>query len=384
MARRGKIWLFNLLLLTVAGLVSVVLVEALVRLAGLDRPRVWEPEPQLGWHAIPGARRHWTEEGQSLIQMNQQGYRDAERQVTKPPGTFRIAVFGDSMTEAVQVNLAETFCTLVEQRLRVRNPRVEVLNFGVSGYSPIQELLLFQREGPRYRPDLIVWVLFLDNDVSGVHPALTVVSQSGPPYVRPQGETLQFDYTEAQRSFREYHREPVQTLRQYSALYRMVSAWRWQRSTAQQSQAHTGMQIPKRFQLYQQSPPPAWEEAWGIFERVVLAFAAEAQHQQVPFFILSAPAAQVVNAQSWAALLRQFPGMATAQWALERPEERLHAFAKQQHLVLLQPYTRFQAAAAGPPLFFGNVGHLTALGHQLMARELEQFLLAQRLVPGGS
>ena len=39
-------------------LIGLFLVEAMVRLTGLDVPRVWEPEPMLGWHHIPGARRH--------------------------------------------------------------------------------------------------------------------------------------------------------------------------------------------------------------------------------------------------------------------------------------------------------------------------------------
>ena len=382
MGSRGATWMLNLVLLAMACLVGLLGVEGGLRLLHMDSPLVWEPDRQLGWRGIPGARRYWTEEGNSLIQINSQGYRDHERQLTKPPGTFRVAVFGDSVTEAVQVNVEQTFCSLLEQRVPSANPRIEILNFGISGYSPIQELLLFQREGPRYRPDLILWVLFLDNDVSGVHPDLTVVSQAGPPYVRFEGATPTFDSRQAEKSFVEYHREPLHTLRHYSAIYRFLSSWRWRRNATQQSQAARVGQIPKRFLLYQTPQQPVWEEAWLTFERVVLAFAAEANRQNIPFFILSAPAAQVVNTQAWAALLQQFPAMTTGPWDLEQPERRLRAFAQQHHFLLLQPYQRFQAASTAPPLFFGNLGHMTAHGHQLMAQVLGEFFVDHHLVPG--
>ena len=58
--------------------------------------------------------------------------------VDKPPNTFRIAVIGDSFAEALQVDLDHTFWSVMERKLaegwRGNGQRVEVLNFGVSGY----------------------------------------------------------------------------------------------------------------------------------------------------------------------------------------------------------------------------------------------------------
>ncbi len=89
------------LALALAGAVALICVEVTVRLAGWDRPLVWQPDPQVGWRHIPGATMHWREEGDGVVHIDSLGLRDPERTLVKPAGVFRIAVFGDSMTEGV-------------------------------------------------------------------------------------------------------------------------------------------------------------------------------------------------------------------------------------------------------------------------------------------
>jgi lysophospholipase L1-like esterase len=355
--------------------------ELLLPLIGLDYARVWEPDPELGWHLIPGARRIWTSEGRGLIEVNSLGYRDRERQVEKVPRTFRIAVFGDSMTEAVQVNLGQTFCYLLEEQLKRRGIRNEVLNFGVSGYSPIQELLLFKREGLRFRPDLVIVAVFLDNDISGVHPDLTVVYDSGPPFVTFTDEAVHFDYSRAQQSFTHYHREPFYSFRKYFSIYRLLSDWRWRHRDHRQERGVSGDGIQTRYLLYQTPHQPEWEKAWVLFERAMLEFAEEAHRQQVKLAILSVPASQVVNRGAWQNILNTSPAMAHFKWDLEGPEQRLQNFAAAHNILLLQPYKVYQQATKSPALFFGDVGHMTPHGHMLMAQFLEDFLRQQELLP---
>ena len=351
-----------------------------MRLGSLDQALVWEPDPKLGWRSIPGAKKLWTEEGHGLIEINSLGYRDRERRLEKTPGVFRIAVFGDSTTQAVQVNLEQTFCYLLEEKLRTPEAPVEVLNFGVNGYSPIQELLLLKEEGPRYRPDLVILALFLDNDVSGVHPDLSVVSQAGPPYVIFSGDTLQFDFTQAQHSFAQYHQQPFYLLRQHSAAFRLISAYRWRHTVTEMTPDTSGSLILQRYLLYRRPPELQWEKAWQTLERVILEFVAETQRQQIPLVILSVPAAQVVSKSAWKNILQSYPAMNGVEWDLEDPERRIKMFAQKHGLAILQPYKTYQEAENGPPLFFGSVGHMTADGHYLLAQALEKFVLENHLL----
>jgi len=84
--------------------------------------------------------------------INRHGMRDREYAVKKPPGTFRIAVIGDSIAYGLGVAEDSTFSTQLERLLekyyqRAGDPKVEVLNFGVTGYSFAQVMEIAHRFG---------------------------------------------------------------------------------------------------------------------------------------------------------------------------------------------------------------------------------------------
>ncbi len=101
------------------------------------------------------------------IRINSHGYRDRERTLEKPAGTWRIAVLGDSVTFGWGVHLEDTFTQKMEQRLNQRpdGQQYEVLNFGVPAYNTAQEVADFAARGLAYDPDVVLLV-FVDNDFS--------------------------------------------------------------------------------------------------------------------------------------------------------------------------------------------------------------------------
>lgn len=365
------------MLLAASLAVCVGVLETGIRLGGFDSLPIWQPDVKLGWRHIPGAQQHQTDEGNGRVAINSQGLRDRERSVEKGRGVFRIMVLGDSMTEAVQVDLAQTYCHLLEARFRAAGRPVEVLNFGVSGYSLIQELFVLQGEGPRYRPDLVLLATFTDNDVADCDPELST-GRPEAPYVRADGEGLRFSFDGAEQNYREYQREPKRTLRRYCASYRWLS--RRIRLLADRRQPGPG--IPKRFLLYQNPLSPGWERGWETYERILLELAATARALPAAFAIVSVPAAQVVSARTWAELLRERPAMAGTAWDLDAAERRLAAIARTHSLELIEVLPHFRAAdKAGTPLFFGRVGHFTPRGHEVMAQVLADALDRSKLVP---
>jgi lysophospholipase L1-like esterase len=96
---------------------------------------------------------------------NSLGFHDIERQLAKPSGTYRIAAVGDSVTMQDGLPMEELYVSVLQQLLNARRPeaRVEVLNFGVTGYGPRQELALLRMRILDFAPDLVLWQ-FHDND----------------------------------------------------------------------------------------------------------------------------------------------------------------------------------------------------------------------------
>lgn len=128
-------------------ILSVLLVEGVVRLAGVFiKPVPWSDRPFA--YFLPG---------DSL------NLQDSEKH-PKTPGTFRVAVVGDSFTFAPHMQLEDTFPKKLEQMFNL-NPeaqRVEVLNRGMSGASTGAEVALV-REALKEDLDLLILEITLND-----------------------------------------------------------------------------------------------------------------------------------------------------------------------------------------------------------------------------
>jgi hypothetical protein len=130
-----------------------------------------------GWRMRPGfeGRLH-----DVFISVNSRGYRGREHPFEKPLGRTRVLMLGDSVTFGVKVSDGETFSDLLESR----SGHFEVVSLAVPGYGTDQELLLLEREGRRYRPDVVILNFCLAND------AVNNAGELRKPFFRPEGEGL--------------------------------------------------------------------------------------------------------------------------------------------------------------------------------------------------
>src|ERR1039457_3727344 len=148
---------------------ALLLIEAILRVMGLGYPVFMQLDGQLGSSLRPGVQGWFRTEGRSWVAVNSDGMRDREHAVEKPPGTFRIAVLGDSMTEAMQVPRERNFSSILENRLRgcrqLGGKTPETLNFGVSGYGTAQELIMLRTRVWKYHPDMVLLAVFPGNDI---------------------------------------------------------------------------------------------------------------------------------------------------------------------------------------------------------------------------
>lgn len=149
-ALRNLAWI----LLTTAVLLASM--ELIFRIAHIGEEEFVQITPVVGfWHA-PNRLVTWRAEGYSQGRTNSDGMRDIEYAVGKPAGIKRIAVIGDSMAEGFQVDSSETFAKQLEHRLNRASAKVQVMNFGMSGFSTVQELYLFKEKIAKYKPDICI------------------------------------------------------------------------------------------------------------------------------------------------------------------------------------------------------------------------------------
>jgi hypothetical protein len=164
---------YKLLLVVCSTFLSLALCELVVRAfhmaPDLHRIRIGaentafklSDNPILGYELRENANysdREFSERSRT----NSHGQWDIERSFEKPAGTKRIIVLGDSVVLGGDVyDFHDNMTLQLEKRLSHSN--VEVLNFGVTGYSTRAEIELLQTKGLKYDPDLVL-LLFVQND----------------------------------------------------------------------------------------------------------------------------------------------------------------------------------------------------------------------------
>jgi lysophospholipase L1-like esterase len=230
------------------------------------------PDPLIGWRYEPGARYWFDEENRHPIEgrINNHGWRDRDRTLEKSPGTFRIAVIGDSFVEAFQVEEDVTFTALVEERLNnLSDTPVEVMNFGRSGTTQSEQLLILEHDVLPFDPDLVVVVFLPINDIDEVSPA-TAGDPLRPFYHMSKDGRLTLDTSFTER--RAYRlKQLINPLKQHSAIVSLVVE-RYNRLRASRHAAGSN-NAPDRIggarSLCTSSPEPRYAENYALNKRLL-------------------------------------------------------------------------------------------------------------------
>jgi lysophospholipase L1-like esterase len=119
-------------------------------------------DPNAGWKCYPNLDARYLLPGSFNVRVrcNRQGLRDSDKSYIKAAGIRRIIVLGDSFMWGYGVENNEMFSTVLQDLI----PGTETVNFGVNGYSTVQQFVRLESEGLRYEPDVTVLV-FVWNDL---------------------------------------------------------------------------------------------------------------------------------------------------------------------------------------------------------------------------
>ena len=368
MARARTVKL-RLTLIALGLMCGVVLGEAALRVFDFKfrphlRNRIYfaQYEALLGWANRPGiSGPYGGTDFETTVTINRSGRRDSVHHAGQNSTRPRVMLLGDSQSWGDGVNNNEMFAELLEQ-----SGEREIINTACPGYSTAQELLLLTRDGARYRPDLVVTVVYVGNDFSDN------VDRGSLQYERPY-------FTWQRERGLELHNVPVPyhpmmqagvTLYREAALHSAVLSLA---STACASNPSVGPDphraiVPQTLYLPQLSPSDA--EQIRLTTALLQAIRDEAS-------ALGARSVIVLIPENWQVEILAHSSIRAAveqqglQW--RRPQTAIkHAFAGEGVLDALPALAR--AHHETRTVFFQHTPHLTADGHRALAEFMEQRL----------
>jgi lysophospholipase L1-like esterase len=322
------------------------------------------PDPALGYRLRPNARtRFVTAEFDTEISINGQGVRDDAEIGPKPPGERRIVVLGDSLVLSVQVDRQKTFCQLLEDRLnRAGGPiHYRVINAGVQGYGPVEELLFFREVARAFQPDLVIQTIFVGNDAEEAVTSSSRLRGAGQP---PAPEAVSGSLlNRARRLVRRSMVLQVVRLRLVTVTDRLPGF---------------GAPPEAPLQSYAASPAPRIEEGLRISHDCVQSLAAEAAAAGAKTMVMLMPARFQVDDADYGRLKDAVQG-AGGTLVRDAATTRFDAALAPLGIPRFDALPPLRAALPGPDVFFQQTVHLTPRGHEIVARALEAFIRQQGL-----
>jgi hypothetical protein len=221
---------------------------------------------------------------------------------------------GDSYPEALQVPLEEAFWLVMERQLNecgaFPNQKVEVINFGVSGYGTAQELITLRERVWDYSPDIVLLTVTTSNDITDNSRQLKKTDRV-PYFVHREGKLVLDDSFKSTRSFRlqqsriatfgrwlRNHLRLIQAVEQgHRALRISLASWRSRSepspSVVQETNREQADLVSRSQELgvdnlvYLESQDPVWQEAWSVTEDLILLMRDEVARQGAQLVVVT-------------------------------------------------------------------------------------------------
>lgn len=305
--RRLKRILGKLLLILFGLLFGALIAEIALRVAGYSYPEFYQPDESRGYALRPNMEGWYRKEGEAYVSINSDGLRDSEHAKAKPPDTFRIAVLGDSYPEAFPVAMEETFWAVMERKLQqcgaFGGRKIEVINFGVSGYGTAQELITLREHVWEYSPDIVMLAVTTNNDISDNVRALKKTDEV-PYFVYRDGKLALDDSFKETRAFRWRQSRPNRMgrwIRDHSRLIQAINqghhgfkiwlaARRARNAAASPSQpenAATSEELGIDNVVYREPGEQVWNDAWRVSESLIEKMRDEVSARGVKFLVVT-------------------------------------------------------------------------------------------------
>ncbi len=399
-----RLWAGNLLLLSMSVLTGLGLLEVSARIIFARRPGVTvgeqaaysQPDALLGWRNRPKSSvRYGRREYSTEVTINSLGFRDVERGPARPPGFGRVLALGDSFVEGFTVDLEQSMTRRAEAISLSQGCYLDVVNAGVHAYSTDQEALWFVRDAEPLDPDVVlVFVYYNDilNNIRGNYwgspkPLTKVIDGQIVPVNLPLPEPARTAESP------DVHRKapPViegsalKGLVLETMLMRAPRLHRWL-AGAGLWRPYEPEPIPDELRAYKaRGPLSEFDEAWENTRVILRALGNTVRARHAEPVLVHIPARFEVSERDWKLTTVRY-GIDPNAWDRGLVRRRLEEIAGSEGWAFLD-LTQALRSAVGPfggEPYFQYDGHWNALGHEVAARAVVNFLRARSLLPCGA
>lgn len=356
----------GLLLSSTATLVSLLLAEGVWRMVidSGDQKRIYHTE--LERTNIPSSS--WTirrTEYATEMRTNSDGFRGPEMPRDDNKDELRILFLGDSFVEAKQVEEEERFVEQIEQHLSKQDP-VVARAIAVGGSAPSREFLYYQHLGLQMHPDIVIQVLFPENDLE------------------TENERMEFDIDQdgnrVLASMRALPPQPcnlrcgiLRNSKFISALYR---TWR---SITHQVDLTDPASLLGDYYWYtvEGQDQLIQEERYDVLAAAVSGLRDAVEQDEACFLTLLMPGALEIEQDLREEYVAQLPSNLTVTFEphllLDRTAEVLTE--RGIHVIDLRP--AFLETEIPGPYYFRQDPHLTAAGHDVVTKKVIEILSSE-------
>jgi hypothetical protein len=393
---RARKFLARLLLIFIGFAIGGVIAEIALRVGGYSYPEFYQRDDVRGVSLLPGAEGWYRKEGEAYVRINSDGLRDQEHAIAKPDDTFRIAVVGDSYCEAFSVSLEEAFWSVMGKKLEECGAfparKIEVINFGVSGYGTAQELLTLREKVLKYSPDLVLLAVTTNNDITDNSRALKRTDEY--PYFVYQGNQLTLDDSfKNSRSFvfshsrigrlgswLRAHSRLVQAIVQGHHGFKVLLAARRAKRSAESQPAATPLstsadagksreksdlfarseELGADNLIYLEPNNAVWNDAWRVTEGLIVQMRDEANRAGEKFVVVTlSNGPQVLPDPTWREAFKQRLGIDD----LFYPDNRIKSLGDREGFPVIILAPELQSFAEHNNVFLHGFGKNIGNGH---------------------
>lgn len=317
-------------------------------------PGLIKYDRNLGWKLTPRWQGdHQQRDFLASYQTNRYGFRGDFTPFGDQNGR-RVAFLGDSFTFGFGVNDHETFIN----RLNEKAPEEHYLNFAVPGYSTDQQYLLLRRRVFNFRPDLVVLVTYLGNDLFDNLLPFPLQANHGKPYFKFSGNRLILKNSPVptatkskEQATLDLHQvvmgEPPPLRRGLFALLEKMKLFQMAKRIFHPDNKNLIPLFDTRFQ-------PALKLYGALLDRMVI----QCRLNNSELIVILMPGRSLVER----------PGSQSAQYQ-EYLRENIIQQCKRLHIRLMDLALHLKTVHmdTGKNLYFPNDGHMNALGHMVTA-----------------